>query len=175
MSRDWKPGDVYLAKYEGEAPKLFMRIKAFGKDQYEWKSSERTKSWDFGAAQWFRPLVVIDPEDREQVERLTDLMWARGLLGSGVGGRCTPAVEVTEAQAALREFANPTPPRMDEPAVWGVVEASCVHTDKRMKWMRHEDGNWWPFVNYNDGDERRPLPDDWDSLVEPKLIREGLS
>lgn len=43
-----------------------------------------------------RPLVVIDPEDREQVERLWDAIM--GVAGIG------------EMQEALREFADPKPP-----------------------------------------------------------------
>jgi hypothetical protein len=52
-----------------------------------------------------RPLVVIDPEDREQVERLALLINAQ-YDNHGVHPR-----EVARAQAALREFADPKSPR----------------------------------------------------------------
>lgn len=66
-----------------------------------------------------RPLVVIDPEDREQVERLESELarrcgWLVGDAGINVSRRAA-------MQAALREFANPTP-RIEEPTgEWAVV------------------------------------------------------
>lgn len=53
-------------------------------------------------------LVVLDYEDREQVERLFGL-W-------DIEGRCNPVSSDTDdLQAALREFAKPEPPKPEEP------------------------------------------------------------
>lgn len=57
-----------------------------------------------------RPLVEIDPEDREQVERLVDLLRNSGGFRGVMGAAAAYAV-----RASLREFANPTPPKPDEP------------------------------------------------------------
>jgi hypothetical protein len=63
----------------------------------------------------------IDPEDREQVERLAKVMddeFAR----RGWVNQSTPDPDVVDAiQAALREFANPTPPKPEEPTGLGAV------------------------------------------------------
>ena len=108
-----------------------------------------------------RPVAVIDPEDRQQVGRLVAL--------------CNFLPRVIEMQAALREFANPTPPRPDEPGTWGVVEASCCHRIERVEWVKHPDGNWWPVTPYSKFDPTRAAqPDDWSDLVDPTLIREGV-
>lgn len=74
-----------------------------------------------------RPLVVIDPEDREQVERLGTLL------------------EGPEADLAtiLREFVSPAPPKPEEPTGLGaVVEDAEGHKYLRayeigiMPWVR---------------------------------------
>lgn len=59
-----------------------------------------------------RPLVVLDPEDRDQIERL---------LVGWPGPEPRPIDDVGKWQAALREFANPTPQLPDEPPAWSVV------------------------------------------------------
>jgi hypothetical protein len=62
-----------------------------------------------------RPLVVIDPEDPEQVERLRlliDQRWAVGACGFGEA-----------ISDALREYARPEPPKPEEPTgLFAVVE-----------------------------------------------------
>lgn len=62
-----------------------------------------------------RRLVVIDPEDRQQVERLLNLSHV-GALGWVATGP-----EVENLVRALREFANPKPPKPDEPTGLGAV------------------------------------------------------
>lgn len=70
-----------------------------------------------------KQVVVIDPEDREQVARLQRLWWRmwgnEGAMTNAdgtVGGHY-----IDKAQAALREFANPTPPRPEEPMTFGAI------------------------------------------------------
>lgn len=73
------------------------------------------------------------------------------------------------ALAVLRELNKP--PRIPEPTgKYAVVEAACVHTDTRHTWSSRGDGLWYPLTR---GDEP-PQPDDWDSLVDPVLVREGI-
>lgn len=65
------------------------------------------------------PVFVIDPEDREAVERLVDT-FRRGIARSADG------TGVDAMQDALREFANPKPPKPDEPTGrYAVVEDSA--------------------------------------------------
>jgi hypothetical protein len=62
----------------------------------------------------FRPLVVIDPEDAEAVERFLDIWFSTT--------RDTSDNRLLRAmQAALREFAQLTPPKPDEPQGLGAV------------------------------------------------------
>lgn len=59
-----------------------------------------------------RGLALLDPEDREQAGRLVRAFWDNGT------DDCDDAAAM---QAALREFAAPTPPKPDEPSIWSVV------------------------------------------------------
>lgn len=64
-----------------------------------------------------RRLVVIDPEDREQVARL-----AKMIADSAEPGECPTVGDLINA---LREYANPTPPPLEEPlGIGAVVEDS---------------------------------------------------
>jgi len=73
-----------------------------------------------------RPLVVIDPEDREQVARLLRLFDAE----YGKRDERTLGEKLVDA---LREFANPKPPKPDEPMGLGAVVEDADGT----KWIRH--------------------------------------
>ncbi|WP_418060771.1 hypothetical protein [Pimelobacter simplex] len=172
--REWQPGDVARVTYYGvdQIALVRPRSKALGERlEFAYVSRGYDMVDDADISGSARPLVVIDPEDREQVERLAaafvDVYWR------SEGPRET-AGAIHAMQAALREFASPTPTKPDEPSKWGVVEASCVHSPRRLHWMRHEDDNWWPFAPYGE-DDRRPLPDDWDSLVDPVVVRDGVA
>ena len=101
-----------------------------------------------------RPLVVIDPEDREQVERLLECV-----LDTDLGdGEAVEDEDVTEMQRALREFANPTPPKPEEPRGLGAVVEDAdgnrwVRADQKVserfpwiKW-RGATGNWEKYAD----------------------------
>lgn len=83
-----------------------------------------------------RPLVVIDPENNEQVERLESLYLA------DKHDKCD---NTSDCMAdALREFANPQPPKPDEPTGLGAV----VEDADGRRWVRNgstgylNDPNW---------------------------------
>lgn len=151
MTREWKPGDVALAKYDGEPPMLYVYSKVFGKDEHRWQNAMTGRhSYTFEAADWHRSLVVIDPEDREQVERLRDYCWRGGT--------------VDDWQNHLREFANPTPPKPDEPTGLGAV-------------VEDADGNRW--VLYTTPDSTAPWCDgmtsyEWDEVDAVRVLSEGV-
>lgn len=138
MSREWKPGDAAMIR-------LGARCDGRGERGEGWATAIRDNvgSWACGVATAriandedileARPLVVIDPEDREQVERLADL-----------NERATPEgwVSPTDAtnamQAALREFADPTPPKPDEPTGLGAV----IEDANGDLWVRLRPAEW---------------------------------
>lgn len=157
MSREWKPGEV--AHVDGD---IYLRT---------------GRGWVFaskGGEAWFhaeddsadrvsylvRPLVVIDPEDREAVERLQDL-FADERDRNGGQSRLVVGGWADAMQAALREYANPRDPKPDEPQglgavvedengylyVRGYVNGESTHewhvidpaNNKRMGWWRYDE------------------------------------
>lgn len=101
----------------------------------------RQPHWHYAVGGWdhldcpnrARRLVVIDPEDREQVDRLARAYVAvHDYAGVPWDERKDSAREfvIDNLSAALREFATPTPPRPDEPTGAGAVVAD-------------RDGDWW--------------------------------
>lgn len=125
MKRDWKPGDVAMVrsrKYPDEIPDE-PRILGGADGARWWGTTGFLRDED---AEIVRPLVVIDPEDREQVERLLhryhSWKWTADIANASI----------TDMQDALREFANPTPPKPDEPrGLYAVVE-----DDRAVEWVR---------------------------------------
>lgn len=158
MNREWKPGDVALV----EAGCWANRKVALRLDK-GWAHTSGVNVDLDGVVVAVRPLVVIDPEDGEAVERLY-----RTLVS------LTTLADADRVQAALREYANPKPPRIDEPGTWGVVEASCVHSEVRREWVKFPGGNWHSVRELPRGCEDIENPDDWDSLIDPVLVRDGV-
>jgi hypothetical protein len=130
-THEWKPGDVAMVEVGCHANRH--------------RGMYITGGWRYDDDKWVnndpaivtaRPLVVIDPEDREAVERLMADYLTRY---DGMEAKPQPD-EVSYMQAALREFAAPTPPKPDEPQGLGaVVEAEGA------QWVRFESktGWWW--------------------------------
>jgi hypothetical protein len=59
--------------------------------------------------------------------------------------------------------------RIPEPGLWGVVEAHTEDGEERRRFVHHEDahdGRAW---------ERRGVRRAWDELIDPVLVREGVS
>jgi hypothetical protein len=89
-----------------------------------------------------RLLVVIDPEDREQVERLIVAYYAQ-IDGYRYSTGDLPEKFSDNMRAALREFANPTP-KPDEPMGLGAV----VEDANGRRWVLTECDStpgtlWW--------------------------------
>jgi hypothetical protein len=129
MSTEWKPGDVASFDIDGK------RITAMRDNDGRWNA------WDGGIHTWLgrtwdgkfeqRRLAVIDPEDREQVERLEKLVATEcGWIQVGLDAQRKQRAEAF--QTALREFANPTPPKPDEPMGDGAV----VQDAMGYRWVR---------------------------------------
>lgn len=132
---EFKPGDV--AHVRGEYPSgrstcEFSEIGLRSIDGF-WQLLGEVVHDDHVAE--VRRLVVIDAEDSEQVERLGRLLWHMS-PGANWGVPCgEPYAKFFEdTEAALREFANPTPPKPDEPMGLGaVVEDASGHLWVRAK------------------------------------------
>lgn len=134
MTREWKPGDVAVvfAKHgphdSGEGREYFMSRSGHG-----WSPLEDSDYfWPDANARPIRPVVLLDPEDREQVQRLADEWCSRH--GAPEGGNRLNAM-----QAALREFANLQPPKPEEPQGLGAV---VEDVDLDETWVHFGNGCW---------------------------------
>lgn len=142
MSREWQPGDVALVNdcTRPDAPwkpATCLEPAIPGERETVWRLHD-TGGRVWGSVSEARPLVVIDPEDREQVARLLDDYWER------VTSNYVLSVEQKRdaMQAALREFANPAPPKPAEPTGLGAV-------------VEDAEGDFWVYTGLRDADDAR--------------------
>lgn len=157
--REWKPGDVGASRYGV----VFYTERGWFFDDGSGPNGPEEK---FYPPRDLRPLVVIDPEDREQVERLTSALKLWRLKNI----EClADEQEVTDVQAALREFANPTPPKPEEPTGLGAV----VEDAEGERWVRK--GN-----SSHGEDWTRQIGDawtggSWDRVAAVRVLSEGVT
>jgi len=104
-------------------------------------------------AESVRPLVVIDLEDGSSARRLTDLFY------EAQGGDRDPH-HYGRMQQALREFANPTPPKPEEPTGLGAVVEDAegaiwihVYAEECRLWAKGGEvsllGHWRSYADIN--------------------------
>lgn len=116
--REWKPGDVAWARYtDSSGGEIALRT------QTGWMGTRGGMPEGTMEAYDLRPLVVIDPEDREQVERLY-ASWLDNLAAP------EREAQVNAMQAALRSLFDP--PKPDEPKGLGAV----VEDETGIRWVR---------------------------------------
>lgn len=158
---NWKPGDVATVRCDASEWHTALRVKMTGDEGDVWVCcvSGAQPSRFLSDA---RPLVVIDPEDRAQVERLD------ALIDDGLCGKDTPkwSGPADVLQAALREFANPTPPKPDEPTGLGAV----VEDAAGKRWVRSADmdcSNPWNEASGYDSEE-------WSQIAVVRVLSEGV-
>lgn len=101
MKREWKAGDVAKA---GNYTIFCLTPENGGRPRWIFDdgSGDVVSAGHLAHA---RPLVVIDAEDREQVERLARTYCERAYQGRFV------LADIAIMQAALREYADPKPPK----------------------------------------------------------------
>lgn len=136
-----KPGDVAMVSCPGINPTRATWAKCSKRNHPHaphWHLADRETYLPASAhGLAARPLVVIDPDDREQVERLRDLMDA-AWVDHNDGQLDFPARHTSARgnalQAALRKYANPKPPKPKEPQGLGAVVEDCAG----VKWVRVE-------------------------------------
>jgi hypothetical protein len=168
---DWPaPGDVALVLNKwGVWNVAICAVRADVSREFAWSFGVTDDDVPLSSVADARPLVVIDPEDAGQVERLTLLH----LACYGVREGTKPEwIEKRHMADALREFARPSKPRMPEPdRVGSIVTAGCCHDSARRNWIRGFDGNWWSEerLNYQSPGGDGSKPDDWDSLIDPEV------
>jgi len=132
--REWKPGDVALRTSHNADPYAMRSMAAL---TCSGVGHDRGLHWHHENGGWdpmegkpsYRPLVVIDPEDREQVERLAEAL--NESLDFRDGSLLAGAIEAALADT-LHALANPTPPKPAEPVGLGAV----VEDAKGVKWVR---------------------------------------
>lgn len=173
-AREWKPGDVAMVRLD---PETEIRVMYNGAC---WMGRKGT-FYDLHASA--RPLVVIDPEDREQVERLTKALrdtMPRAIVGLSEGDTQTlDRIFVESTAAALREFANPQPPKPDEPTGLGAV----VEDAAGKCWLRDFERGAFPWrpvetsrVNGRHApNTNAPARASWGDITAVRVLSEGVT
>jgi hypothetical protein len=159
VKREWKPGDVALVPFDrpDDVPAMWM-------DGRGWVLSDGR-----GASENFtdvRPLVVIDPEDTESVERLAALWWDEVRKDMPHPGQRDKALA-----AALREFANPTPPKPEEPTGLGAV----VEDDEGNRYVNALFGHDRHWVRSGPIVDGRTRLRDYADIAAVRVLSEGVS
>ena len=156
MSREWKPGDLamVLCPDVERRQARYLAPKSGVCEEAAWQFAD--DSLLLVSKSNARPLVAIDPEDREQVERLYKTFVT------------TAAVNRADAlQAALREFANPTPPKPEEPTGLGAVVEDAE--GERWVWLAQgAEGAHWHRVGTP---EKRA---NWHQITAVRVLSEGV-
>jgi hypothetical protein len=155
MSRDWKPGDVALVTSECCGERVSLR-RVTG----SWVDVDSVHADDEATA---RPLLVIDPEDREQVHRLADAFCRARWDHTPGSSECDP-LTAASMREALRSLL--APPRPDEPTGLGAV----VRDGHGCLWVRAEDSPnpWCP---------QNPAESfiEWENIAAPiEVLSEGV-
>lgn len=168
--REWKPGDVAWARYtDSSGGEIALRT------QTGWMGTRGGMPEGTMEAYDLRPLVVIDPDDREQMEHLLEAHNKAEQDAACKGGECgSGSCWIDIMQAALREFANPTPPKPDEPQGLGAV----VKDARGVRWVRTESAKglrnpWQATLHPAEGDRVRSLP--YADISAVRVLSEGVT
>jgi hypothetical protein len=155
--REWKPGDVAMVDSWRGNGQLAFRCERV-KDEPTWcvHDGHDTRGLHDHEVTLARPALVIDIQDTEQIERL-DAIYQRVLDTSP---RFHGLAQVMAT--ALREFANPTTPRPDEPT----GKFAEVQNAEGMVYYRSPAGTW---LRQSDNLERP-----WDHIDAVKVLSEGI-
>lgn len=167
MSADYAPGTVAIATVIGVEG---VRVSRYDGGWARLDDPDQFYSDNFdsqsGVAPWvtdIRPLVVLDLGD---YSNRADI-YLRNLANDdheAVGGGVTPRAKLAHLIADQID-AQTKPPRIPEPGLWGVVEASMDAGTTRLTWVRTPE--FWYTAKW---DSARS----WSDLIDPTLIREGV-
>lgn len=141
MKREWKPGDVAMVTDESGTSRIAVYGAFNPRMKHHWHYDEAGIGRILSPS---RPLVVIDPESEEDVDRLA-AGYVRTFSTVDPPHPETIRICARQMRAALREFADPKPPRPEEPTGLGaVVEDS--HGDKWVWMANGSSGPHWTRV-----------------------------
>lgn len=158
MSREWKPGDVAVATHPIRNGLVRGIIDTDGRFYTTDQSCVGISSSAF-APDNLRPLVVIDPEDLEQVEQLRV-----DLINSG----WIPDGDADALDSILRRVANPTPPKPEEPQGLGAV----VEDEQGNLWVRTDRAApWSPIRGIGGHSATRRL---WSEFTAVRILSPGV-
>lgn len=136
--REWKPGDV--ATFAGETV-LFT-----DNGDWYWAATGMRCHRQGKVTSEARPLVVIDPGNREQVDALTKAI-VEACYADGNVICANNGIHLDTVQAALREFADPKPPKclasLNVRLEASFVAASCDEAKGHEGSHRSENGTCW--------------------------------
>ena len=127
MTREWKPGDVAMVASETRAWRVFRTTDREGNEVWADATGPLLPDDEWVPNRTIRPLVVIDTEDREQVERLVAAWEA---VENVAPGPVPMTARQMRMQAALRSLI--APPKPPEPTGLGAV----VEDAESMRWVR---------------------------------------
>jgi len=160
--REWKPGDVALCTLDGT---FVLKVDSPGRKRWAVSEGNVVTIEDDD----LHPLVVIDPEDREQVERLAEAL--NKSLDFRDGSLLAGAINAALADT-LHALANPTPPKPAEPTGLGAV-VECI--DGRVFVVDHVHGDGtprWYGPTRSDGAYGRPA---WVDIPAVRVLSEGVA
>jgi hypothetical protein len=157
MSGDWKPGTIAMIRDKSTS------------DRSEWQAVKDEKGWfgtdpDMG---WVSDADVTDV--RPPV--VLDLGLGRDAAAAAVAALSSAATRCPDVEASLLNWladqieAQTKPPRIPEPGLWGVVEAGTSKVPMVRRWVRYGTGWRDAFGGH----------EEWDNLLEPVLVREGVA
>lgn len=133
--------------------------------------SQSGATWNSGNAVEWRPLLILDPEDKAQMKAIADAYATEGQdryrwdMKVGSTRHDQRSLVLSAAIKSLIPV-----PRIDEPSLWGVVEAGMAgwDTTTRYKFIRTEYSERpWRTASGRIGD--------WSSLIDPVLVRPGVN
>jgi len=175
----YEPGTVAVATVRGvKGVRVFCTTNTT-MGHVEWALGERVARFDgdsYGSGfakphdvTDVRPLVVLDLDEYDS-QKFAGILRAI-LRGEGEGGFAGPWARTADSVADQIE-AQTKPPRIPEPGLWGVVEASRQFPDGKgfgpAEWVHtNRAGTPWYCAQFD-------VHAGWHLLIDPTLIREGV-
>lgn len=171
---EYTPGSLWVVKAESWSPEPVTAVRYergwYWLDDSDYFINDGINTPAERPVEVMRPLVVIDPENREQVERLAEAIPDCG----DPTNHCDPqqclslSCWIDRVQTALREFAEPTPPKPDEPTGLGAV----VEDADGVRWLRgHGDPGFYVWTSPG----RDALPRTFARIDAVTILSEGVT